>query len=323
MDPIVSIILCTHNRVRHLATAIESIETQGVSKEFYETIVVDNASSDATRDFVCSRANQNSSLRWIPEPIIGHSRARNTGIRAARGRYLAFIDDDAIAEPGWLAGILLTFDACGAEVGCVGGKIIPIWGAPRPPWLHDDLLGYITVLDLSPAASWLNDHQDPYGANVVYKKEALLRVGGFSTELGRKGNLLLSNDEILVNRQLRRLGYRIYYDPRISVRHHVAAERLTKNWFRRRAYWQGVSDAVLERQLELWTFSTMTITGLRKIGSLAKAPSDMLVLADRGNDPVAFVRACHIFWKLGYGLAGLHLLSSHAKQLTSDWHKAM
>jgi hypothetical protein len=176
------------------------------------------------------------------------------------------------------------------------------------------LLAYISVLDCSPVASWLNEHQHAYGANVVYKKEALLRVGGFSIELGRKGNLLLSNEEILLQRQLERLGYRTYYDPRISVRHHVAAERLTKNWFRRRAYWQGVSDAVLEKQLELWTFSKMTITGLRKIGSLAKVPREMLVLADRGNDPVTFIRACDVFWKLGYGLAGLHLLWLNARK---------
>jgi glycosyltransferase involved in cell wall biosynthesis len=312
VNPVVSIILCTHDRVRYLATAIGSIETQGVSKEFYETIVVDNASSDATRDFVCSRASQDSSLRWIPEPIIGLSHARNTGIRAARGRYLAFIDDDAIAEPGWLAGILLAFDACGPEVGCVAGKVIPIWDAPRPPWLHDELLGYICAFDHSPAASWLNDHQYPYGANVVYNKEALQRVGGFSTELGRKGNSLLSNEENLVHRQLKRFGYRTYYDPRISVRHHVHSERLTKSWFRRRLYWQGVSDAVLERHLQLWTFSKMAVNGLRMIRSLPKAPREMLILADRGNDPVVFLKACHVFWKLGYGLAGLHLLWPHA-----------
>jgi glycosyltransferase involved in cell wall biosynthesis len=310
VDPIVSIIICTRNRVGYLAAAIESIEAQEVSKEFHEIIIVDNASSDATREFVCSRASRDSNLRYVREPTIGLSSARNTGIRAARGEYLAFIDDDAIAEPGWLTGIFLAIDAHGPEAGCMSGKISPIWDAPRPLWLHDELCAFVDVLDYSAVPVWLTDHQDPFGGNVVYKKEALLRVGGFSTELGKKGNSLLSNEEILLHRQLKRLGYRTYYDPRIAIRHHVFAEQLTKSWFRRRAYWQGVSDAILERQFESWTLTKMAVRGLGRLGSLAKRPRELLVLAERGNEPAAFLKAFHIFRKLGYGLAGLHLYSA-------------
>ena len=308
MSPIVSIIICTRNRVGYLAGAIRSIYAQEVGKDFYETIVVDNASSDATQDFVRSRISRDSSLHYVFEPTIGLSCARNTGIRAARGHYLAFIDDDAITEAGWLEGILLALEACGPDVGCLGGKVTPIWHAPRPGWLHDELIGFIGAFDPSPKPCWLDDHHDLYGCNVVYKKEALLRVGGFSTELGRKGNLLLSNEDVLLHRQLKRLGYCSYYDPCISIRHHVFATQMTKSWFRKRAYWQGVSDALLERQLETWTFLKMTAKGLLRIGSLAKVPREMLALVDRGDDPVAFLRACRVIWKLGYGFAALHSL---------------
>jgi glucosyl-dolichyl phosphate glucuronosyltransferase len=306
MSPIVSVIICTHNRVKDLGAAIGSVLSQGVDETFYETLVVDNASTDSTHDYVRARAAQVSNLKYIPETVLGLSRARNTGLGAAKGQYVAYIDDDAVANPGWLFQIPVAFAAGGPDVGCVAGKIDPIWGAPRPPWLHDNLLGCISVLDCSPVATRLEDHQEPFGANVIYKRDALLRVGGFSTELGRKGARLLSNEEILLQRQLKRFGYATYYDPRVSVRHHVPADRLTKSWFKRRAYWQGVSDALLESYVDSSPSLLVALKRLRKLASIAKRPREMLSLAHRGNDPVAFLMACGVLTKLGYATASVH-----------------
>jgi glucosyl-dolichyl phosphate glucuronosyltransferase len=305
MDPVVSVIICTHNRVNDLSVAIASITSQDVDKASYEILVVDNASTDATREFVCARSIQVSNLKYISESVLGLSRARNAGLRTAKGRYVAYIDDDAIADPGWLSQIPVAFEVGGPDVGCVAGRIDPIWGAPRPPWLHDHLLGCISVLDCSPVATRLKNHQEPFGANVIYRRDALLRVRGFSIHLGRKGSRLLSNEEILLHRQLKSLGYATYYDPRISVRHHVPAQRLTKSWFRKRAYWQGVSDALLESQLEAAPSLVIALKRLRKLASIAKHPREMLALAHLGNDPVAFLTTCGVLTKLGYSMASI------------------
>src|SRR6185437_14930887 len=96
-----------------------------------------------------------------------------------------------------------------------------------------------------------------------------------------------------------RLGYRTYYDPRMAVRHNVQSERLSKSWFRRRAYWQGVSDAFLESQLESMTFSRALKKRVRRIASIAKRPKELLSLAHRGNDPVMFLTQCLTLTKLG------------------------
>jgi glycosyltransferase involved in cell wall biosynthesis len=279
---------------------------QGVGSDFCEIIIVDNASSDTTKEHVCSLARQNSGIKYIFEPVLGLSSARNTGIGAAKGRYIAYLDDDAVAEPGWLAQIAFAFEAGGPEVGCVAGKVSPIWGAPRPPWLHDALLSYIGAIDYAPQPIWLHDYQPAFGCNAAFPRDALIRVGGFSTTLGRRGASLLSNEEILLQRQLKRLGYRTYYDPQMAVRHHIHADRLLKSWFRRRAYWQGVSDAFLENQLEPMTYSRVIEKRLRRIASITKHPKELASFTSRGDDPVTFLTSCNILMKLGYGLASLH-----------------
>ena len=117
----------------------------------------------------------------------------------------------------------------------------------------------------------------------------------------------LSNEEILVHRRLKSLGFATYYDPRVSVRHHVPAERLTKSWFKRRVYWQGVSNAFLENQLEGTPAFQSALKRLRKLASVVKRPRALMSLADHGNDPVVFLTTCEVLTKLGYATASVHL----------------
>jgi glycosyltransferase involved in cell wall biosynthesis len=307
MNPVVSVVICTHNRAECLNAALGSIFSQEASTDEFEVIVVDNASTDRTQEAVKAWSAKYFNLKYLFETVLGLSRARNAGMNAALGEYIAYIDDDAMADQGWLAHIPTAFAAAGSAAGCVAGRIAPIWGAPRPAWLDNELLGYITVLDCSPVARWLKDYEHPYGANVVFTRDALFRAGGFSTTLGRKGSALLSNEEILLHRRLKGIGYRTYYDPWISVQHHVPAERLTKSWFKKRAYWQGVSDALLDRQLEGARQSEVTIRGLRKLVSLVKKPGDIMSLVTSQDDPVRFLAAFNVLKKMGYGAASLQI----------------
>jgi glycosyltransferase involved in cell wall biosynthesis len=306
MSPIVSVVICTHNRAKELVDAIQSVLSQEVDEGSYELLVVDNASTDSTREVVCGYSVRASNLKYLSETALGLSHARNAGLAAAKGEYVAYLDDDAVADAGWLSQIPVAFAAGGQDIGCVAGRIAPIWGAPRPPWLHDNLLGVISVLDCSPIAIRLAEHQEPFGANVIYRRGVLAHVGGFSTRLGRKGASLLSNEEILLNRRLKKLGYATYFDPRISVHHHVPAERLTQRWFRRRAYWQGVSDAFLEDQLEPAPAFDVALRRLRKLASVIKRPREILSLMQGGHDPVVFLTAFQALTKLGYATASFH-----------------
>lgn len=242
----ISAIICTHNRADYLKKAIQSLADQTLPREQYEVVVVDNGSTDDTKAIVESFEHFEN-LRYIYEPTLGLSQARNTGWQNARGEHIAFLDDDAIACPEWLERIVAALETVHPRPGSVGGKVVPIWEVERPAWLPKELEAHLTIVDWAELPTFLTeDYQFLAGTNVAYPRHILDEVGGFSTSLGRKASNLLSNEEILLKRQLKRRNQATYYDPDICVYHHIPAERLTKRWFYRRALWQGVSDAILQ-----------------------------------------------------------------------------
>lgn len=242
----ISAVICTLNRAAYLEKAISSLVNQTLHCDLYEIIVVDSGSNDNTKVIIESFEHLGT-FRFISEPIKGLSQARNTGWQNAHGKYIAFLDDDAIACPEWLSRIVKAFETVQPQPGSVGGKVIPIWEAKRPDWLSKQLELPLTIVDWVDKPTFLTeDYQDLRGTNVAYPRELLQRFGGFNTSLGRKGGTLLSNDEKLLNRCLKRHNLQRYYNPEICVQHHVPAERLVKQWFYKRYYWQGVSDEILQ-----------------------------------------------------------------------------
>lgn len=242
----ISVIICTFNRAAYLPKALQSLVEQTLSAEQFEVIVVDNASTDRTRQVVLEDFSGMRNLRYVYEPVPGANHARNTGRRESRAEYLAYMDDDVIVSPRWLELILEVFESVTPPPGAVGGRIEPIWEAPRPLWLSDDMLRFLAVLDVSAEPTFLNDRQWLMSANMAFPKRVLEEAGGFDVHMGRVGNKLLSMDENLLQQRLRELGYGLFYHPDMAVRHHVPAGRLTKNWFLRRMYWEGASLAVAQ-----------------------------------------------------------------------------
>ena len=228
MNVRISAIICTHNRSAYFKKAIQSLAEQTLPGEQYEVIVVDNGSTDDTKAIVES-IKHFENLRYIYEPILGLSQARNTGWQNARGEYIAFLDDDAIACPEWVERIVEAFENVNPRPGSVGGKVIPIWEVERPAWLSKQMELPLTIVDWTDKASFLTeDHQHLRGCNISYPRETLQKAGGFSTSLGRKGINLLSGEEELLERRLKKQALGIYYDPEIYVYHHIPAERLAK-----------------------------------------------------------------------------------------------
>ena len=140
---------------------------------------------------------------------------------------------------------MTAFDTVKPTPVCVGGRIEPIWEGALPSWLADTLLGYLTIVNWPDTAMTLDPScQYVAGANMAFSTAALL--GGFSPSLGRVGDKLLSGEELHVQRLLVADGYQVHYEPRASVGHRVPASRLRKEWFLHRAYWEGLSAAVMQ-----------------------------------------------------------------------------
>ena len=300
----ISAIICTHNRSGYLDKAMQSLIDQEFSKDFYEIIVVDSASSDNTKEAVEKRklSVDSYNFEYVYEPILGLSQARNTGLKKARGKYVAYLDDDAIAEKGWLKNILKAFESASPQPGCVGGKIGPIWEEERPKWLGDDLLGQLAVQDWGENTFFINKDEWLAGASIAYPKKVLEDIGGFPLRLGRKGKKLLSMEENYVRELLEEKGYKYYYDPRVIVKHYIPQSRLNKKWFLKRAFWNGVSDALMQEKRGKTSVLKRTGKGLGTLLRICVSLKELRSIFP-SDDKDVFRKKCSVYARIGHVLA--------------------
>jgi glycosyltransferase involved in cell wall biosynthesis len=239
----ITVIVCTYNRCQTLAKALDNIAAQNVPETVkWEVLVVDNNSSDQTREVVESIClHDPAHFRYLCEPEQGLSYARNTGIRNAQGDILVFTDDDAIVEPDWLWN--LTSALQGGEWAGAGGRIIPVWAKAIPSWLSTDdprTMGPFVAFDPATGAGPLT--RPPYGANMAFRREAFEKYGGFRVDLGRTASNLQGREDIEFANRLLGGGERLRYEPCAVVHHPVSESRMTKGYVLRWWYWYGRSE---------------------------------------------------------------------------------
>lgn len=244
----ITVIVCTHNRCRSLAKTLESVLRQTLHDPVeWEILVVDNNSKDNTRAVVQDFQERfPGRFRYVFEANQGVSHARNAGIREARGEILVFIDDDETATDGWLQNI--TCNLHGEKWMGAGGPVVSVWDRPEPRWLkarNSFTMGPISAFDFHAVQDQDQELTDPpIGANMAFKKEAFVRLGGFRTDLGRKGKTLLSNEDTEFGRRLMANGYQMVWAPTAILYHPVEENRLSKLYFQRWWFNKGRSDIV-------------------------------------------------------------------------------
>ncbi len=237
----ISAIICTHNREGYIGAAIDSLLAQDFTD--FEVLVVDNGSSDRTREIIEYRLSH-PCLKYIWEPTIGLSVARNTGASTAQAEILAYLDDDAIATPQWLS-VLHNAYQNNQKLAIAGGKVTLIWpeNRPHPNWLSPNLASNLGAYDLGNESLNINTPGlTPRGLNYSIRRSFLEQIGGFDTNLGRIGKKLLSNEELHVTEQALQQGWQVAYLPTALVAHNVAPERIKTTWFLERGWWQGISE---------------------------------------------------------------------------------
>jgi glycosyltransferase involved in cell wall biosynthesis len=186
-EPLISAIICTHNRDDYLGAAIDSVLAQDFAGDF-EVLVVDNASSDRTREVTEARLSD-PHLHYVYESALGLSVARNTGAKAASSPILAYLDDDAIASTQWLQ-VLYNSYQVNEKLAIAGGKITLKWppGVEPPTWLSVNLAGNLGAYDLGTAEVHIEQPGlTPRGLNYSIRRSFLEKAGGFDPQLGRIG----------------------------------------------------------------------------------------------------------------------------------------
>jgi glycosyltransferase involved in cell wall biosynthesis len=209
----ISVIIATRNRCDKLPATLgrlmSSIVRDGLQ---WEVVVVDNGSNDDTakvcRDFVVRGAGR---LLYLYEGKKGKSVALNTGLAAARGRILAFTDDDCIVHPRWLQSIVEAYEA-DQDLAVLGGNVK----------LHDNRdasLSLVQVGKATPLTSPRMLYPDPpiIGANMAFKKNVFSTVGTFDVRLG-PGTDAISEDIDMVYRAFKG-GFKVVTLPTVIVYH--------------------------------------------------------------------------------------------------------
>jgi len=129
----------------------------------------------------------------------------------------------------------------------LGGKVFPIWSAPRPEWLPNRggrHWAVIALLDYGPQPFELGDRV-PLGVNMAFRRGVFTRAGLFDNNIGRKAGTLLGQEVREWCQRARSAGLRGFYSPDLLIHHVIPVERLSKRYFRRWFYWHGISRAIL------------------------------------------------------------------------------
>lgn len=177
----ISVVVCTRNRPDDLRGALRALCAQ--TYPLYETIVVDNAPSDGATQGVAAEF----SVRYVQEPRPGLDWARNRGLDAALAPIVAYTDDDARADPDWLAGIAAGFST--DEIHCVTGLVVPSELETRAQSLFEDVYGSMSkgfapcFFSRRGRRMVYEAHRMGVGTNMAFRKEALERLGGFDPAL--------------------------------------------------------------------------------------------------------------------------------------------
>jgi glycosyltransferase involved in cell wall biosynthesis len=252
--PRLSVILCTYNRRNLVLSALASLRRQTLSYNQFEVLVIDNGSTDGTLGAVQAYVNagnlagRNPQDRWrvqcLAEPQNGLAYARHTGLAAAAGEIAVFLDDDTLADPYFLEGLLKAYVETGADA--VGGRVELHWEAARPYWVTDDMLELLGFF--APVSTRTQLREGTYFSSSCFsvRIEALRSVGYFSPFLSKRLHMPASMEVHDMCERLHQAGYTLWYEPGAMVSHRTPAARLRKAYFVGRAYWHGRSEVLTD-----------------------------------------------------------------------------
>lgn len=243
---LLSVVVCTFNRSGLLLKCLESLDNQTLPKDEYEVIIVDNNSTDDTMtkiiSFICDKTN----FRLVSEKKQGLSYARNRGYVEAKGEFVAYIDDDAIAKENWAEKILLCFQTADPCPDAVGGKIEPIYEKCPPSWFLEEF----EIRSWGDNKLFLPQRIAKYGfsgSNMAFRKQMLEEYKGFSESYGMVGGKMRMGEDTEFFFRIHKKHKNFFYDPDLVVYHWTPEKNLKASNIVRRAYNSGIYKGLIDR----------------------------------------------------------------------------
>jgi GT2 family glycosyltransferase len=305
-----SVIICAYTEARwaDLVDAVASVQHQTLPA--YEIIVaVDHNPTLAARAY-----------QHLPGVVVvenrqdrGLSGTRNSGVEAAQGSYVVFLDDDAIAAPDWLACLSAAF-ANPRTVG-TGGAIEPLWFGGRPIWFPAEF-EWVVGCTYRGMPELRATVRNLIGCNMAFRREVFATVGGF--RIGRVGALSIGQEndetEFCIRLMTACPDAELWYEPSAAVRHKVPPSRATLAYFTCRCFSEGLSKARLSHQVgRAHGLSTERAYTLRTLPQGVLRGIDDTLLR---RDPGGLLRAAAII--AGLAITTVGYLAGRVPQRTAE-----
>lgn len=240
----ISVIVCTYNRADIIGHCLESLCTQTLDEGRFDVLVVDNNSTDNTAEMVKPFLHR-PNFRYCNEETQGLSAARNRGLADSKGNFVAYLDDDAVANPNYLETVCKLLKTMELIPFCMGGPILPFYTTPKPAWFKDKY----ETRRLWNEPRYLTEGEHFSGSNMVWQRHLLEELGGFVVGYGMSGSQLALGEDTEVFRRVWELYEqpRFYYSPELIIRHWVPSHKMRISYQLARYFMNGQTKARLNK----------------------------------------------------------------------------
>ncbi len=247
----VSVVICCHNSSRLLAETLAHLARQQIDPNVpSELLIVDNGSSDGTGETALRLWPMDGPMpiRVVAEPRLGLSNARHRAFQEAKYEFILFVDDDNWLCPDWVQTV---FDLMSGQpdIGACGGRSIAVCEVPPPEWFERCSLLYAISPDGWSAGDITTTGRCLWGAGLTVRKSAWRHLvdNQFQSRLtGRTGRNATSGEDTELCLALRLGGWRLWYEPKLELRHFLPAGRLSWAYLRRIHRGSGAASVALD-----------------------------------------------------------------------------
>ena len=231
---VLSITICTYNRIEYLKKCLKSILDQTQGSEIIEINIIDNNSTDTTKDYVTELQKQFPEVNYFVEKRQGISYARNLSFEVCKGMFLAFVDDDAVINKNWLEALLNELKNQNENI-IYGGPIYPNFESVPEDWIDKDYF-IRKFKDTDGFLGTIKSKEGFSGGNMCIAKNLFLKSEKFNTEIGMTGgNLGLGEEpDFFYKLIMKNKDVKLYNISEMSITHSEASYKLEKEYLRDR-----------------------------------------------------------------------------------------
>ena len=240
----VSVVICTYSMERYdvFSKCVDSVLAQ--SYEPLESVIVVDGNPEVFDRVESNFGGNDNVVLHNNDENRGISFSRTKGAELASGEIVAFIDDDGVAKPDWIAQHVAAYEETDAVA--VGGYVAPDWVTTEPDFFPEEFYWLVGCTERGFAEDG-EEIRNGYGSNVSYRRSVFLDVGGYDVNTGRKGDRHIQAHEAPVGIRIREeYGKGVVYVEDAVVHHKLFAYRGEFRWLVFRSFWQGFSKRVME-----------------------------------------------------------------------------